>query len=60
MTSFNNLPHFNQFQHTLWRQRLEVDVAAKEAELQSLRDARNDDRRLLGTDFITQSIFSNF
>ena len=55
-----NVPYFNKFQHTLWRQRLEVDVAAKEAELQSLKDARNDDRRLLGMDFITQSIFSNF
>jgi hypothetical protein len=36
------------FQHDTWRKRLEVDVAAKEAELQALKDARNVDRRLLG------------
>jgi hypothetical protein len=45
-------PSFHKFQHTLWRQRLEVDVASKEAELQALKDARNDDRRLLGINFI--------
>ena len=35
-------------QHDTWRKRLEVDVAAKEAELQALKDARDVDRRLLG------------
>jgi hypothetical protein len=48
VTSFMNDPTFDKFQHSLWRKRLEVDVATKEDELQSLKDARNDDRRLLG------------
>ena len=40
------MPPFSQ--HDTWRKRLEVDVAAKEAELQALKDARDVDRRLLG------------
>jgi hypothetical protein len=51
----NNVSTFKWFfkiqlllQHATWKKRLEVDVAAKEAELQALKDARNVDRRLLG------------
>jgi hypothetical protein len=53
--SSNNFSTFKWFfkiqfllQHATWKKRLEVDVAAKEAELQALKDARNVDRRLLG------------
>ncbi len=40
---------FKSFQHATWQKRLEVDVAAKEGELEALKEARNVDRRLLGT-----------
>ena len=39
---------FDFFQHATWNKRLVDDVAAKVAELEALKEARNVDRRLLG------------